>query len=177
MTMQGYSYLSQIESLWQHAVALYRDGNRTPADYFSAEQLQVITENGLKVMDFYDGAEDFVSSGDPDFATFIAVNDVRRNYFLIEQKGIHADFEIDVADLPAKTDEIDGIVWLPRILPKARAKLQGSLPPEIMYGCGGDRRFFKTHDVHPAEFLQVVWKAGDDDGVILEYLNAKAATA
>ncbi|MGB0373185.1 MAG: DUF5069 domain-containing protein [Opitutales bacterium] len=173
--MQGYTYLTQIESLWNQAVDLYRDGNRTPSDYFNSEQLQVLAENGLKVMDFYDGAEDFLSSGEPDFATFVAVNDIRRSYFLIEQGGEHADFEITLGDLPAKTDELDGITWLPRILPKARAKLQGTLSPEIMYGCGGDRRFFKTHNLHPAEFLQVVWKAGDDDQQVLEYVKAKSA--
>ena len=103
----------------------------------------------------------------------LAVHDIRRNYFLIEQGGVHADFEIDVSELPAKTAEIDGIVWLPRILPKARGKLQGTLPPEIMYGCGGDRRFFTTHDLHPAEFLQVVWNAGNDDSKVVEYIKAK----
>ncbi|MEM9025985.1 MAG: DUF5069 domain-containing protein [Verrucomicrobiota bacterium] len=175
--MQGYHYLTQIEALWQHAVAQYREGQREPDDLFSPEQLQIITENGFKVMDFFDAAEDFVSSGEPDFATFVATNDVRRNFFLIEQRGIHANFEISIDDLPAKNADMDGIVWLPRILPKARAKLQGALPPEIMYGCGGDRRFFKTHDLHPAEFLQVVWRAGDDDQKILEYVKSKTILA
>ena len=171
--MKGFNYLAALEAVWKHAVELYKAGNRTPSEYFDAEQLEFLTENGLKIMDLYDAAEDFVSSGDPDFATFVAMSDVRRNYFLIEQKGVDADFEITPSDLPAKSDELSGISWLPRILPKARGKLQGTLSPEIMYCCGGDRRFFKVHDLHPAEFLQVVWQAGEDDAKVVDYILAK----
>ena len=35
---------------------------------------------------------------------------------------------------------IDGIAWLPRILVKARLKLRGEMPADLMYGCGGDRQ-------------------------------------
>lgn len=175
--MSGYSYLSTLEALWNHSVSLYKDGNREPDSYFDAEQLAFLALNGLKVMDLYDYVEDFLTRQEPGFATFVAVHDIRRNYFLIEQKGEHADFEIDVETLPAKTDAVDGIVWLPRILPKARGKLQGTLPPEIMYGCGGDRRFFKEHGLHPAEFLQAVWSAGDDDAAVISYVKNKTVTA
>lgn len=172
--MSGYSYLENLESIWSHAVELYKSGNRSPETYFSGEQLQFLTENGLKIMDVFDPVEDFVSSGEPSFATFVAISDARRNYFLIEQKGVHSDDVVTMDTLPPKSDELAGIPWLPRILPKARGRLQGTLAPEIMYCCGGDRRFFKTHDLHPAEFLQVVWKAGEDDSKVVEYLQAKA---
>jgi hypothetical protein len=44
-----------------------------------------------------------------------------------------------------------------------------------MYGCGGDRRFLKEHDIHPADFLRMVWATEGDHGKILTFVrNTKA---
>ena len=94
-------------------------------------------------MDLYDFAEDYVSGGEPDFETFLLIHDVRRNYLLHVQQGETSSDVLDPDAIPAKTDAVEGIEWLPRILPKAKAKLRGELPPEMMFCCGGDRRFFK----------------------------------
>jgi hypothetical protein len=40
-----------------------------------------------------------------------------------------------------------------------------------MYCCGGDRRFFRTHDVHPADFLRFVWSAKGNEDKILAYVK------
>jgi len=77
---------------------------------------------------------------------------------------------LDENRLPPKTDAVRGIEWLPRLLPKARAKLRGELPPSLMYCCGGDRRFFKAHDIYPAEFLSLVWRHGPDDAAIVDWV-------
>ena len=69
---------------------------------------------------------------------------------------------------------LGGYAWLPRIIAKARAKLRGEMPPDLMYSCGGDRRFLKSIGADPADFLQQVWEAGDDDQNILDYVNEKA---
>jgi hypothetical protein len=76
--------------------------------------------------------------------------------------------------MPAKTDTAKGIEWLPRIIPKAKAKLKGELPPSLMYCCGGDRRFFKAHDILPSEFLGVVWRNGDNDMATVEWVVARS---
>jgi hypothetical protein len=55
-------------------------------------------------------------------------------------------------------------------MPKARAKLRGELPASLMYCCGGDRRFFKTHNILPAEFLSLVWRHLNDDNAIVEWV-------
>jgi hypothetical protein len=44
-----------------------------------------------------------------------------------------------------------------------------------MYCCGGDRAFLSKHDIHPADFLRVVWAAGDDDQKILEHVKSRQA--
>ena len=74
-------------------------------------------------------------------------------------------------ELPARDAELDGIPWLPRILQKARNKLRGENCPGIMFGCGGDRRFLSQHDLHPADFLRVVWSAGDRDERVLHFVR------
>jgi hypothetical protein len=77
---------------------------------------------------------------------------------------------LDSTKLPAKDSEIEGIRWLPRIIPKARAKLRGELPPETMFCCGGDRHFFHHNNIHPSEFLGIVRRAGEDDQKIIDWV-------
>lgn len=174
--MTHYDYQKNMRALWEYAVQTYQSGNREPSSYFSKEQLEWMDANGLKVMDLYDFAEDFVSSGEPDFETFLMISEARREYLRFVQKGEKSTQVLDVDTLPAKTDEVDGIVWLPRILPKAKAKLRGELPPEIMYCCGGDRKFLKEWDLHPAEFLRVVWANMDDDAATIAWVKTQKSS-
>jgi hypothetical protein len=44
-----------------------------------------------------------------------------------------------------------------------------------MYCCGGDRRFFKAHDIHPAEFLTLVWRKERDDNAIVDWVVQRRA--
>jgi hypothetical protein len=80
-------------------------------------------------------------------------------------------------DLPPKDAEVEGIAWLPRLIPKAEAKLRGEMPPDLMYGCGGDRKFFKTHHVDAADFLQKVWDTSGNQADIVAWIKANAETA
>jgi hypothetical protein len=42
-----------------------------------------------------------------------------------------------------------------------------------MYSCGGDRAFLHQHDIHPADFLRVVWAARGDHGKIAAYVKGE----
>jgi hypothetical protein len=77
-------------------------------------------------------------------------------------------------DLPAKTDAVDGIEWLPRIIEKARLKLRGEMPDDLMYGCGGDRPFLRRMRMSLPDFLKLVWEAGDDDRRIVDAVKRSA---
>jgi hypothetical protein len=101
---------------------------------------------------------------------FYLIHDLRRDFFIEEQNGIHSKEKLNSKDLPGKHEEIEGITWLPRIIPKAIAKLRGELPPETMYCCGGDRAFFKNYDIHPAEFLRIVKRAENDNQYIINWV-------
>jgi hypothetical protein len=172
---QHYDYTHKLKSLWTGAVGKYREGIRGAENFFSPEERKFIASIGATEQEIYDFAEDAVKYGEPDFTTFTLLQDVRRAYFLEEQKGRPGGRVLDIQSLPAKTDAVEGIVWLPRIIPKARAKIRGELHPDIMYGCGGDRNFFRENDIHPAEFLRIVWKAGDNDAEIVDWVKKRRA--
>lgn len=101
----------------------------------------------------------------------LLITSVRRDYFLVIQKGKLSGRVIRMEDLPAKDATLDGIAWLPHIIPKARAKLRGEMLAELMFGCGGDRKFLQSANIHPADFLRLLWSAGDDDRKIIAYVK------
>ena len=171
--MNHYTYQKNLKIIWEGAVAKYKEGCREVESYFDEATLAELASMGLNVMDVYDYAEDFVSRGEPDFETFLMVSEARRDYFMTVQKGKPSGNTLDSNTLPPKTDEAAGIVWLPRIMPKAIAKLRGELPPETMYGCGGDRNFFKENNIHPAEFLRAAWAYEDETSKLIDWVSAR----
>ncbi|MGE9296197.1 MAG: DUF5069 domain-containing protein [Puniceicoccales bacterium] len=172
--MNHYNYQQKLEELWKKAVQQYRNGQRGSDTYFTPEETQWLRDNGVTVQEIYDFAEDFNNYGDPDLLTFALVTDVRRSYFLNEMQGQYTGKTIDPSQYPAKTEAVDGIVWLPRLIEKAKAKLRGELDLDTMYGCGGDRKFFKTHDLVPSEFLRQVADHIDNDRAVIEWVKERS---
>ncbi|HBM85735.1 MAG TPA: DUF5069 domain-containing protein [Opitutae bacterium] len=175
--MEHYNYSTRIKAIWNDAVAQYQAGNRTPDSYFDQTTLAEIASIGLNAMDVYDPVEDHLSGAEIDFETFLMISAARRDYFLNVQKGQPSAHTLDRTTLPPKDLEVRGITWLPRIMPKALAKLRGELPPETMYGCGGDRRFFKANNIHPAEFLRAAWAHEDEPEKLIDWVETRRATA
>lgn len=169
--MIAYTWSNGLKALYNKAVSEYQSGNRTLETYFTGEEIKNLAAIGLRPITVYDYAEDAVKYGEPDWETFLLVVAARRDYFLHEQQGIFSSAEISSSDLPAKTDKLEGIEWLPRIIRKAQCFLEGGLCHDIMYGCGGDRNFLKTHGIHPADLLRVVWASRGDSGKVLTYLR------
>ncbi|HEY5550499.1 MAG TPA: DUF5069 domain-containing protein [Opitutaceae bacterium] len=168
--MVHYDFHKEFRTIYDKALRLYQSGKRDSEEYFTKLEVAFLASIGCTPQEMFDYAEDAVNYGEPDFDTALMVQLVRRNYFILVQRGEHSKVVLDETSLPAKTDEVNGIAWLPRIMPKTRAKLRGELPKSLMYTCGGDRRFFKERDIHPAEFLQVVWQSGDDDKAIVNWV-------
>jgi hypothetical protein len=125
---------------------------------------------GINKIDVFDYAEEWCLHHEPDLLTFVLVHYERWSYFLEEQNGKTSTERIDPNNLPSRSEKVEGIEWLPRILPKARAKLKGELPVEVMYGCGGDRHFFQNNNIHPAEFLRITRKYIKDDHSIIQWV-------
>lgn len=172
--MSHYAFPQQFRSLYDHAVALYAEGRRGADTFFDAKQSAWLAANGLSAQALYDYAEDDVGGGEPGFGHALSIETVRRDYFLNAQNGVASTNVADPDTWPGKAEAAEGVEWLPRILPKAHAKLRGELPASMMYCCGGDRRFFKTHDILPAEFLSLVWRHEDDHPAIIAWVVARA---
>jgi hypothetical protein len=172
--MKHYDFPIRFRALYDRAVALYAKGQRDAKTYFDKDQAAWLAGNGITPQHVYDYAEDENASGEPGFGHAVLIESARHNYFINVQHGVPSTVVLDESRMPAKTDTAKGIEWLPRIIPKAKAKLKGELPPSLMYCCGGDRRFFKAHDILPSEFLGVVWRKGDDDTAIVEWVVARS---
>ena len=175
--MHNYTITTPLKAIWARAVALYQQGHRNSAEYFTAEETRFLESIGATAQEVFDFAEDWVNREEPDFLTFALLAEIRRHYFQNQQGGHKSQNPLDPDTLPAKTDAVDGIEWLPRLIPKAKAKLRGELSPDIMYGCGGDRNFFRTHDIHPATFLRVVEAHETNDQAIIDWVKANSALA
>lgn len=157
--------------LFHPAVRKYQEGHQKAAGLIEPGDADFLASIGYSEQEFFDFVEDFAKGGEPTLETALAIAEVRRDYFLKEQKGQRSTRQIDMAALPSKDAEVEGIGWLPRILPKAEAKLRGEMPPELMYGCGGDRKFFRTNGLDPAEFLRQVWKANGDHHAVIAWVK------
>jgi hypothetical protein len=169
--MSHYDFPHRFRALYEQAVARYASGQRNPGEMFSADEADFLSTNGLTAQHLYDYAEDHHNyDGDPGPDQALAIELVRRDYFLNVQDGRPSAVRIEMDQLPAKTDTVRGIAWLPRLLPKARAKLRGELPASLMYCCGGDRRFFKEHNILPAELLTVLWRHENDDVAVVDWV-------
>ena len=175
--MKSYDFPAEFKALYDHAVELYTKGQRGADTFFSKAQLAWLASNGLTAQNLYDYAEDQVAVGEPGFGHALAIELVRRDFFLNVQKGRPSLAVLDEPSMPAKTDSVKGIEWLPRILPKTKAKLRGELPPTLMYCCGGDRRFFKAHGILPSEFMTVIWRNGDNDAATIDWVVARSASS
>jgi len=161
-----------FRTLYDKAVAQYSAGKKGADTYFDEEETKWLASIGLRPINLYDCAEDSSNHGEPDWETFLLTVAARRDYFLHEMKRNPASYEVTGGELPPKTDELEGIVWLPRIIKKAHCFLEGGLCHDIMYGCGGDRRFFAENKVHPADFLRVIWASRGDDAKVVDFVKA-----
>lgn len=160
--MNNYNYQRRLQELWTKAVELYSQGFREADSFFSENETRFLDSIGITPQEVYDFAEDFIDSGEPDFATFAMIHDLRKSYYDEVQKASRRKEQRDVNSYPKPTESTEGIVYLPRIAQKAWTKLTGELNTDIMYSCANDRAFLKRHDIHPAEFLRKTWETGGD---------------
>ncbi|MBL9118064.1 MAG: DUF5069 domain-containing protein [Verrucomicrobiaceae bacterium] len=171
----SYSWATEFCDLFGRCVDRHRAGETSFANWFGAGDKALLESIGYTEQEFFDFVDDHCRyGGDPSVETALLVAAVRRDYFNVVQQGKRSGKVVPPSELPPKPAMMDGIPWLPRVMAKARAKLRGEMDPDTMYGCGGDRQFFTSHDIHPADFLRVVWAAGDDDARILNFVKTKS---
>ncbi len=175
--MKHYDFADRFRALYEKAVKQYAAGQRGADAFFDANEKAFLAANGINAQHMYDYAEDHHNGGEPGYDRALAIELIRRDYFLNAQGGKASTRVLDESSLPPKDAAVQGISWLPRIIPKTKAKLRGELPPSLMYSCGGDRRFFKEHDIHPAEFMSFVWHHEHDDAAIIAWVAQRSRSA
>jgi hypothetical protein len=169
--MNHYEFPARFRAVYEQAVGAYAKGHRGAVGVVPSTEAGWLAANGISLQHLYDYAEDQNNyGGEPGFEQALGIELVRRDYFLNVQAGHPSGTTLSETSLPAKDVAVRGISWLPRLLPKARAKLRGELPASLMYCCGGDRKFFKDHNILPAEFLALVWRHGEDDAGLVDWV-------
>lgn len=165
---------AQFRRIYDLAVINYRANVRGADVLFGTEEVAFLRSIGCTAQELYDFVEDWCEFGEPPPDTAVKLAAIRRNYFLTEQDGKPVDRPIPATVFPARDAELGGFRWLPRIIAKARARLRGELPPDLMYGCGGDRNFLRQVHLDPVEFLRLVWTAKNNEHRILEFVRERA---
>lgn len=159
--------------LYDRCLEKYKAGDSDYNTYYSDSDLSFLSSIGYKPRELFDFVEDNGDGGVPTRSTALLVAAVRRDYLTVVQDGAKSSHEISKSDLPAFDEELDGIAYLPRIIAKATAKLKGELNPDIMYGCGGDRKFLKNNGNIPmADFLRNLWAADGDQQKVADYVKS-----
>jgi hypothetical protein len=172
MSQTSSNWEQSFSTLFKASVEKYNRGHVKASGLVDADGHAFLQSIGYTDQEFFDFVEDFARGGEPTLETALKIAAVRRDYFLQEQKGKASTHVIPMDKLPSKDAELEGIGWLPRIIPKAEAKLRGEMPPDLMYGCGGDRKFFRTNQIDPAEFLQKVWSTKGDSKALAAWIKS-----
>ena len=164
----------RFRQVYDRGVAAWQTGRRSPETMFTHDDAASLATMGCSAQELFDFVDDGQTYGEPDFATTLAVAAIRRDYFLNVMNGQPTGRTASMDDLPAKTFAVDGIAWLPRLIVKARLKLRGEMPADLMYGCGGDRPFLRGMKMDLPGFLKLVWECGEDDRRIVDAVKKSA---
>jgi len=161
-------------NLFERATAAWKAGRRSPETMFSADDAAFLQTLGCSAQELFDFVDDAQCCGEPDAPTVLAVQAIRREHFIGVMNGRATGRVASMGELPAKAATVDGIPWLPRIIAKARLKLRGEMPSDLMYGCGGDRDFLRGVRMTLPQFLTLVRDSGADDRRIVEAVKRSA---
>lgn len=173
--MSDNDWQTEFRQIWDRAEKAWHAGRKTPGSMFSAADQAFLAGIGCTTQELFDFVDDCQRyNGDPDFATTLAVTAIRRDYFLNVLGGKSTGRIATMDSLPAKSAEVDGISWLPRLIVKARLKLRGEMPADLMYGCAGDRPFLRRMNTTLPKFLELVRDSGTDDRRIVNAVKQSA---
>ncbi|MFV0337797.1 MAG: hypothetical protein ACK5LK_06090 [Chthoniobacterales bacterium] len=163
-----------LRKLYARMLKLYQTSATNAADSLTFEEKKFLAGIGLTPIQLIDYVEDVARAGEPSWEMYLLLAAERRDYFLFVQNSVTSSEKIDNSDIPAKKDELGGISWLPRIIYKAEHFLKGRLDAELMFGCGGDRPFLKSHGLNLADFLRMVRALDGDPEKVLGAFKSRS---
>lgn len=109
MGTNPYDWPAEFRKIHQSGQNRYQAGERAPEKLFTKTELDFLASIGCTAQELFDFIDDLARHGEPEFEPVLLVQAVRREYLLVEQKGIPSKTQISMESLPAKTDEADGI--------------------------------------------------------------------
>jgi hypothetical protein len=168
---------SRFRKVFDRGVVAWKQERKSAATMFDRDDIRFLETIGCTAQELFDFVDDLQRYGEPDFQAALEVAALRRDYFLSVLKGRSTGRTVSMDTLPEKAAEVDGIAWLPRIIEKARLKLQGEMPADLMYGCGGDRQFLQSVNMTLPQFLKLTWDSGSDDRKIIDAVKKCAGRA
>lgn len=124
----------QFHDLFFKGVERHKEGLQSPEGMFEGDEPAFLKSIGCSTQELFDFCDDYVNWDDVIYEHVEELQAVRYQHFVRELDSQPADFRMEMNEFPSKTDEIEGIAWLPRLIVKARAKLAGNLPADLMYG-------------------------------------------
>ena len=175
--MKHDDWQTQFRTVFNSGVTAWKRDRKSPGSMFDLEDVKFLNSIGCTAQELFDFVDDLQRYGEPDYQTALEVAALRRDYFLNVLKGQSSGRVASMDELPAKADEVDGIAWLPRIIEKARLKLRGEMPADLMYGCGGDRQFLDSMKMTLPQFLKLTWESGDNNRRIIDAVKKCAGRA
>lgn len=169
---QAMEWNDRFMQVFTDAVCRFHEQTRVAVDqFFLPEEKALLEEIGYSPHEMYDYVKDYATLGEPSPSTVLLIAAVRRSFFVMVQRCIAGSALLNEADIPRESEEYQDIAYLPRIIRKAEAKLYGTLPRSVMYYCAKDRNFLRKHgDIHPADFLDVVWTAKGNKQMVVSYV-------
>jgi len=162
----------KFNELFTRCLSAYENGDSDFMSYYSPIDHEFLASIGYKPRELFDFVEDLADEGLPAQSTALLVAAVRRDYFLTTQSGKTSLKTISRDDVPSFSEAFEGLAYLPRIFAKAEAKLRGELDPDMMFGCGGDRKFLHDNgEINPADFLRHAWAAAGDLSKVAKFVK------
>ena len=130
----SHDWKTQFRAVFDAGVQRRKEGSNEPVAMFERDEVAFLESIGCSAQEMFDFCDDYVGWDDVIYEHVEALQVVRYEHFVEELDSQPAAHRMEMDDFPAKTDKVEGIAWLPRLILKARAKLAGQLPADLMYG-------------------------------------------
>ena len=125
---------TQFREVFDAGVERRKAGCGDPDSMFEPDEVSFLESIGCSAQEMFDFCDDYVGWDDVIYEHVVELQAVRREHFLNTLNSQPAARRMEMHEFPPKDAEVEGIAWLPRLIVKARAKLAGQLPADLMYG-------------------------------------------
>ena len=128
------NWRKQFHNLFFNGVERHKEDRQSPEAMFEGDEPAFLESIGCSTQEMFDFCDDYVGWDDVIYEHIVELQGVRLDHFKNGLNSQPAIRRMEMHEFPLKDAEVEGIAWLPRLIVKARAKLAGQLPADLMYG-------------------------------------------